>query len=53
MMENHLEDSKYNSIKTATELENTQRELDSMKGMMSMIELQHNEYVSRLRVDNK
>lgn len=53
MVEVNYEETKYNLIKTATELENTKRELDSIKGMLSMVELQHNEYVTRLRSDNR
>lgn len=40
-------------LKITGELEKTQRELDSIKGMLKMVETQHNEYVARLRAENK
>ena len=53
MVETNFDNAKTNYVKTTTELENTKRELDSIKGMLSMIEIQHTEYVTRLRSDNK
>lgn len=52
-LRDELEDKTYNLNKTLMELEATQRELEATKGMLQMVETQHNEYVTRLRNENK
>lgn len=49
----NYEDKKLSYVETLKELEQTKREWEATKGMLSMVELQHTEYVTRLRAENK
>ena len=51
--ENSYETTKENYTSNLSELEKVKRELESTKGILKIVEIQHTEYVTRLRAENR